>query len=82
MPYHVTIETVEDQYEITVAQAKFEEGSIKLIGLDPSLYPEEIRDNFRFYSKNLTAMPKGSAPEMSYNVTPTRDKIPKPDVYM
>lgn len=54
--YEITIETAHQEYVLSVSEAKFLKHNIKFTGFDPSDCPEELKDYFQFYSKDLSAM--------------------------
>lgn len=62
MTYEITLETQANTFTFTVSKAEFENGLrddeplILFRGLDPYDCPEELRDDFRFHSKDLTAI--------------------------
>jgi len=61
MKHEVTLTTLDDEFTFTASDFKFDEGInentlILFRGLDPYDCPEELRDEFRFHSKNLTAI--------------------------
>lgn len=79
MPYEITLETPRDIHIFIVREAQFTEAGISFTGRDPSLYPSELQDAFRFFSKDLTAQLTDESVIESLEIAPVDADVPQPN---
>lgn len=80
MPQTITLSHDGDTGTVTVKETIFHsDGAISLKGCDPSLYPDGMVDDIRFFSKDLTAIIQPDDAVTVERAEPTSDAVPEPD---
>lgn len=65
-------------HTVYVKKAVLTDMHVRLEGLDPSQYPDSLREELRFYSKNLTALIEPTDPVSVVSVSPSSTQVPTP----
>lgn len=63
-------------FTIHVEKAVLTDMHVRLEGLDPSQYPEELHDHVEFYSKNLTTVIESDSNVTVESITPSTKPVP------
>lgn len=61
---------------VYVEKAVLSDVHVRLEGLDPSKYPDPIRDELTFYSKNMTAVIEPESAVTVESVSPSTEPVP------
>lgn len=67
-----------ETYTFHVERAVLAPNLVKFEGFDPSTCPASLRDQFRFASRNLTAILTDTATAEIVCIKPSADQLPEP----